>query len=243
MPHTDTDFYSYVAKEDERAAQRLDSYLSSLLQQRASLAALKRGFGGQQDLTSSEQDIEAAGALHLSASCKRLITAFKEKLSPGRPQVLLPSDLTARLARNIVRMVEGEERGIRGCAIIVTLMDGRQKVTLGKIVCDPTCTTTTTLHLRLHRADGPDGSICNDRSNSTDERCSDSNSDRSKNSSIIYISPGYTLEKRHKPKTKKRRSESTSSDSSSSLPLPGGTLTKNKGSRCNMGSMSYDDYY
>ncbi|XP_076035025.1 protein charybde-like isoform X2 [Oratosquilla oratoria] len=99
--------------------------------------------------------------------------------------LLLPADFLNRLGRDVVRMAEGEKHGVRGCTLHIEYADGEERVSVGKIKCDPHITSTTHLHLQLTRASTQPKSVhpifkILGQGSSTN----------------IYISPGYLLEKR-----------------------------------------------
>ncbi|KAF2359867.1 RTP801-like [Trinorchestia longiramus] len=113
----------------------------------------------------------------------------------------------------------------RGCAVIVVLHDGDRKTTLGKVVCDPSCVTHTLLRLHLNRMDNPQASAGEG-----------GEAKRSSKKNVIYISPGYTLEKTRK--TRVRRSTGSASHAS----LDTLASSKSSGGLCRMGSRTYDVY-
>ncbi|XP_018021732.1 uncharacterized protein LOC108677930 [Hyalella azteca] len=244
----DPGLYKFASQDDERTAHKLESFLWSLLHQKASIAAFQQN--DQQDPPSpntqtpprtppsaraasvpqnSLPNTNAGRALDVSNACKRFINAIKERVGPGSPQISLPEDLTAKLAVNIVRMVEAEERGVRGCAIVVMLHDGDKKTTLGKVVCDPSCVTKTLLHLHLNRMDNPDASS------------GEGEAAKRSSKNIIYISPGYTLEKTRKPRHRRTRTLTSSSQGSGSS-LESLQASKSSVGLCRMGSRVYDLY-
>jgi len=136
-----------------------------------------------------ERQDEAAASL-LSKNIWKLIKRNRHRLSQvpgcegGAVSVLVSPESLSRLARDIVRVTEGEMYGVRGCVLNIEYRDGPERVHIGRIKCDPKLPVTSSLNLRLTRDQGK----CQQPSSllrllgwSTDD--------------VIYISPGYLLEK------------------------------------------------
>ncbi|XP_068223071.1 protein charybde-like [Palaemon carinicauda] len=103
----------------------------------------------------------------------------------GGVSVLVPADFLNRLSRDVVRMTEGEKHGVRGCTLHIDYIDGQEVTKIGKIKCDPHLPSSSLLHLTLTRStEGP-------RNTNPLLRILGYGSDN-----VIYISPGYTLEKK-----------------------------------------------
>lgn len=103
--------------------------------------------------------------------------------------VLMAADFMPRMVRDIMRMSEGETNGIRNCTLVLQYLDGINKVVLGKIVCDPKMKQTCVMHVKLARAPAPE------EENQYTSLFSLIGSNPSED---IYISPGYTIEKKQK---------------------------------------------
>jgi len=136
---------------------------------------------------------DEAAAMLLSQHIWKLLKKARSRLStmPGCEggasgmSVMVPADFLNRLARDVVRMTEGESNGIRGCTLHIEYTDGEEIVKIGKIKCDPHLPSTSLLHLRLARAKTipkPGNPLLRILGFGSDN--------------IIYISPGYTIEKR-----------------------------------------------
>ncbi|KAL7645293.1 UNVERIFIED_CONTAM: hypothetical protein RMT77_003679 [Armadillidium vulgare] len=100
--------------------------------------------------------------------------------------ILLPPDFLNRLARDVVRMTEGETHGIKGCLLNIEYCAGSETVQVGQIRCDPVLSTTSILRLKIFRNETepkPRNSLLRLLRGSNTE-------------DIICISPGYLLEKR-----------------------------------------------
>ncbi|KAG7154670.1 protein charybde-like [Homarus americanus] len=103
----------------------------------------------------------------------------------GGVSVLVPADFLNRLSRDVVRMTEGERHGVRGCTLHIDYCDGLEVTRIGKIKCDPHLPSSSFLHLTLTRA--PEGP----RNTNPLLRILGFGNDN-----VIYISPGYLLEKK-----------------------------------------------
>ncbi|KAK4313108.1 hypothetical protein Pmani_015534 [Petrolisthes manimaculis] len=101
---------------------------------------------------------------------------------PSHPPVFLPEDFISRVVRDVVRMAEGEQHGIRGCTLVLEACEGNRSVMIGKIVCDPRLATDYTITLKITLAPPPP--------HHTHRLLS-------KGVEGIYIGPGYTIEKTH----------------------------------------------
>ncbi|KAF2361747.1 RTP801-like [Trinorchestia longiramus] len=137
-----------------------------------------------------ESEDETAATL-LSKHIWKLIKKSRHRLAqvPGcegnSVSVMVAADFLSRLARDVVRVTEGELYGIRGCVLQIEYRDGDERVSIGRIKCDPKLPVTTHLTLSLTRD--------RTRTSSTSSllRLFGWGSE-----SIICISPGYLLEKR-----------------------------------------------
>lgn len=134
---------------------------------------------------------DEAAAMLLSKHIWKLLKKSRHRLSQvpgcegGSVTVMLAADFLSRLARDVVRMTEGEMYGIRGCVLQIEYRDGDERVAVGRIKCDPRLPVTSHLTLRLtrdHNRVPPSSTLL---------RLFGWGSDN-----VIYISPGYMLEKR-----------------------------------------------
>ncbi|KAK8734186.1 hypothetical protein OTU49_006049 [Cherax quadricarinatus] len=174
MPRLSSEFYDYEAIEDEAAAALLARHIMGLVHRARKNKLLNLTHVHQKPIPTHNTQV-GSGSQWIS---KMLQTA------KTRVPVFLPQDFLPRMVRDIVRMVEGERNGIRGCSLCVEVWDGGRRVVIGKIVCDPKVTSTYTLYVRLVRAPPPQPQQSTLRFLS------------SNNNEAIYISPGYQLEKR-----------------------------------------------
>lgn len=136
---------------------------------------------------------DEAAAMLLAKHIWKLLKKAKQRIyqMPGCEggasgvSVLVPADFLNRLARDVVRMTEGEMNGVRGCTLHIEYSDGEELVKIGKIKCDPHLPSSCFLYLRLTRSAGPP------KNTNPLLRILGYGND-----SIIYISPGYLLEKK-----------------------------------------------
>ncbi|XP_045595537.1 protein charybde [Procambarus clarkii] len=173
MSHLSSEFFDYEDIEDEAAAALLARHIMGLVHRARKNRLLNLAHGHRPMPAHNTQG--GPGAQWLN------------KILPGAKtsvQVFLPQDFLERVVRDIVRMVEGEANGIRGCTLRVEIWDGEKRVVIGNIVCDPKVASRYTLYVRLVRAPSPA------TQQSTLWFLS------SNNNEAIYISPGYQLEKR-----------------------------------------------
>lgn len=66
-----------------------------------------------------------------------------------RLDLLLPSTLLGRLARDVLRMSCCEPYGVRGCTLVLSLQRGSETVSLGRAECCDDTVSTFELHLTL----------------------------------------------------------------------------------------------
>lgn len=134
---------------------------------------------------------DEAAAMLLSKHIWKLLKKSRNRLSQvpgcegGSVSILLAADFLSRLARDVVRMTEGEPYGIRGCVLHIEYRDGDEMVPIGRIKCDPRLPITSQLNLRLtrdHSRTTPTNSLFRFFGWGTEN--------------VIYISPGYLLEKK-----------------------------------------------
>jgi len=172
LPMLTSDFYDFHKAEDEHAASLLEFHISGIVK-KARKTKLKQLANAQQ-----EQD-----------ETKLLTVAKKLAGLSNSMNVLMAADFMPRMVRDILRMSEGETNGIRNCTLVLQYLDGFNKVNLGKIVCDPKMEQTCIMHVKLARAPTPE------EENQTFSLFSLLGN---KPSEDIYISPGYTIEKKSK---------------------------------------------
>ncbi|KAK7079343.1 hypothetical protein SK128_013890 [Halocaridina rubra] len=178
MPRLNSEFYDFQGAEDELAANLLAAHITGLVHR-----ARKKSLTKLVKPTTVDpcEDKNLDGGQWWS----RILSTTRN----NGVSVFLPNDFVPRVVRDVIRMSEGELHGIRGCMLSLEVRDGSNKVSLGRIVCDPKVPTTCLVHVSLARSQPPTNTIA-------------SHSLLGVNSSgDIYISPGYTLEKtRRRPK-------------------------------------------
>lgn len=86
----------------------------------------------------------------------QLCTGIAEQLvhlftSHGRnnleSHLLVPANLSSRIAKDVLHMSQNEPCGIRGCELFINLQDKSTCQEMGVIDCDPSTVTTFELHL------------------------------------------------------------------------------------------------
>ncbi|XP_077999055.1 DNA damage-inducible transcript 4-like protein [Glandiceps talaboti] len=85
------------------------------------------------------------------ALSKRIFEALRNAKDKLDCEVLIPFDLTLRIAQDMLRMSKLEPCGIRGSTIFITMQDGGLTRKLGKVVVDPCTITTFEMYLELSR--------------------------------------------------------------------------------------------
>lgn len=99
-------------------------------------------------------------------------------------EVLLPSDLLPRIARDVIRMAENEPCGLRGCTLFISFEAPDMLRKIGTIKCDPNTVSTFELYLTLKQdATSWHSLLPQFLKNLT-------------RGGTIMISPGFTLEKK-----------------------------------------------
>ncbi|EEB11572.1 conserved hypothetical protein [Pediculus humanus corporis] len=101
-----------------------------------------RGYQGPED----EADTSVTQALTRRLE-DELRAAKSAQLSCG--EVLLPSDLLPRIARDVIRMAENEPCGLRGCTLFVSFEASDVHRKISTIKCDPHTVSTFELYLTL----------------------------------------------------------------------------------------------
>ncbi|KAK4309332.1 hypothetical protein Pmani_019027 [Petrolisthes manimaculis] len=183
MPRLRSGFYDFAAAEDEAAGALLARHIVNMVHRARktkliTLAQANAQYQANGQSNSPTTTRAGQGTQGGTGYVQRL-----QKLVPGAKTdmpVFLPEDFIFRVVRDIVRMTEGEPNGIRGCTLVLEVSEGRHCVVLGTIMCDPRVTSTHTLTLRMVRI----------RPNNSQLRFLIRVPD------AIYISPGYTLEKK-----------------------------------------------
>ncbi|KAJ9591960.1 hypothetical protein L9F63_001472 [Diploptera punctata] len=94
----------------------------------------------------SEEDSGATEALARRLE-EELRAAKSAQLSCG--EVLLPSDLLPRVARDVLNMAENEPCGLRGCTLFINFETDQMCRRIGTIKCDPNTVSTFELSLTL----------------------------------------------------------------------------------------------
>ncbi|XP_076348921.1 DNA damage-inducible transcript 4-like protein isoform X2 [Tachypleus tridentatus] len=87
-------------------------------------------------------------------SCKLLVGKLENCLRQAKlelhcAEVLIPSNLTHRIAENIVRMSEREPCGLRGCVLYIDLEEKKLSRRIGKIKCASDAVATFEIFLTL----------------------------------------------------------------------------------------------
>ncbi|XP_068248229.1 protein scylla-like [Palaemon carinicauda] len=179
MPRLNSEFYDFQGAEDELAAHLLATHITGLVHRARKKSLIK--------LISPTPEAEFQKNMGNRQWWSKLLSTRGDGVS-----VYLPHDFVPRVVRDVIRMSEGEAHGIRGCTLALEVRDGSNRVSLGKIVCDPKVPTTCTLHVRMARAETPPHVLS---SNSFLNMATTED---------VYISPGYTLEKSRKKPSKNR---------------------------------------
>lgn len=183
MPSVTTEFFHFNGAEDEAAADLLATHILGLIL-KARKNALAKMLKAQNPAMNNNNEETGKKKNKVKSGLVNMLS------KPGQVDVRLPADMMQRLVRDIVRMSEGEEHGIRGCTIIIQLIDGGASANIGRIVCDPKIKSSSLLQLRLARGPPPPHAVSHFslfkflNTNVTE---------------TVYISPGYTLEKRRLP--------------------------------------------
>ncbi|KAK3849468.1 hypothetical protein Pcinc_043780 [Petrolisthes cinctipes] len=147
-----------------------------------------------QDFYDYRMTEDETAALLLAKHIWRLLKKSRHRLyqMPGCEggasgvSVLVPADFLNRLARDVVRMTEGEKHGVRGCTLLIDYCEKGEVTKVGKIKCDPHLPSTCLLHLSLTRAKDSPRSSTNPLLRILGFG----------NDNLVYISPGYQLEKK-----------------------------------------------
>lgn len=90
--------------------------------------------------------------------CEALVKLLENSLREAKllhlqcGEVLLPHDLTSRVAEDILLMSEYEPCGLRGCIIYIHVQDKKaDRRRVGVVKCDPNTVATFELHLTLYQ--------------------------------------------------------------------------------------------
>lgn len=70
-------------------------------------------------------------------------------------QLLVPSDLSSRIAQDVLRMSQNEPCGIRGCVLFINMQEKSVCRKIGRIECDPSTVATFELYLTLREDTRP----------------------------------------------------------------------------------------
>ncbi|RZC43186.1 RTP801 C domain containing protein [Asbolus verrucosus] len=94
---------------------------------------------------------DSSEALAVEALSKRFAEELKKAkrahLACG--EVLLPTDLTRALARDVYALAEAEPCGLKGCTIYINFENGDDSRRLSVVNCDPSTPSTFELYLTL----------------------------------------------------------------------------------------------
>ncbi|XP_064618448.1 DNA damage-inducible transcript 4-like protein [Liolophura sinensis] len=109
--------------------------------------------------------------------------------------LLVPSDLSSRIAQDVLRVSQNEPCGIRGCELFITLQDKSTCRKMGVIDCDPSTVATFELYLTV-KVDRRPSAIVKSMLISLQGRLVHGNSNSTK-----VLHPEYQLTKRklHRP--------------------------------------------
>ncbi|KAK6626633.1 hypothetical protein RUM43_003577 [Polyplax serrata] len=99
-------------------------------------------------------------------------------------EVLLPSDLLPRIARDVIRMAENEPCGLRGCTLFISFEASDVHRKISTIKCDPQTVSTFELYLTLKQDSSSWHSLLPQFLKNLTR------------GGTIVISPGFTLEKK-----------------------------------------------
>ncbi|KAK4309333.1 hypothetical protein Pmani_019028 [Petrolisthes manimaculis] len=187
MPPLRSEFYDFVGPKDKAAGDILAKHILNMVHRarKTKLVNLAQANAQSQANTHVNNNSPtitrpAQGTQGGTGYVQRL-----QKLVPGAKTdmpVFLPEDFISRVVRDIIRMSEGEPKGIRACILVLEVSEGRHRVTLGRIVCDPKVASTYTLKLRMVTA--------------YPENVQSTFRFLGKGSDAIYFSPAYTIEKK-----------------------------------------------
>lgn len=96
-----------------------------------------------------EDALELKKCKLLSKRVEDQLRESKSRLQCG--EVLIPNNLTLRIAKDCLKMSESEPCGIRGCVIYINLEEKNSCNRLGKVVCDPDTVSTFEITLNLRQ--------------------------------------------------------------------------------------------
>ncbi|XP_064600132.1 DNA damage-inducible transcript 4-like protein [Liolophura sinensis] len=124
---------------------------------------------------------------------ERLFTIHEKKRQ--NCDFMVPSDLSSRIAQDVLRMSQNEPCGIRGCELFITLQDKSTCRKMGVIDCDPSTVATFELYLTV-KVDRRPSAIMKSMLISIKDRVVHGNSNTTK-----VLRPDYQLTKRklHRP--------------------------------------------
>ncbi|XP_013784893.1 DNA damage-inducible transcript 4-like protein [Limulus polyphemus] len=97
--------------------------------------------------TTNEDECEATSCKFLVGKLENCLRQAKLELHCS--EVLLPSNLTHRIAEDIVRMSEREPCGLRGCVLYINLEEKKLSRRIGKIKCASDAVATFEIFLML----------------------------------------------------------------------------------------------
>lgn len=94
---------------------------------------------------------ESSEVLAIEALSKRFTEELKnaKRIHLDCGEVLLPTDLTKALAKDVYALAEVELYGLKGCTIYINFESGDEKRRLSVINCDPSIPSTFELYLTL----------------------------------------------------------------------------------------------
>lgn len=90
-------------------------------------------------------------------ACRKLALLIESALRDAKSgalscgEVLIPADLTVRVARDIIRMAEKEPCGLRGCVLLLNYEDQVESRRIGQLQYDPATVGTFELLLTLKK--------------------------------------------------------------------------------------------
>uniref|UniRef100_A0A1W7RAP0 DNA damage-inducible transcript 4-like protein n=1 Tax=Hadrurus spadix TaxID=141984 RepID=A0A1W7RAP0_9SCOR len=101
------------------------------------------------------ENVPFEDALELT-KCKLVAEMVEDRLRQAKGllqcrEVLIPCNLTMRIAKNVLKMSENEPCGLRGCVIYINLEEKNVCTRLGKVACDSETVSTFEITLNLRQ--------------------------------------------------------------------------------------------
>ncbi|XP_067124202.1 DNA damage-inducible transcript 4-like protein [Centruroides vittatus] len=160
------DFYRRMGYEKEyhvklKLAKRCDRHLLSNTTQQNPIMKLQSTLKAPEmpvtecDWFDLNENTPFEDALELK-KCKLLAERVEDRLRESKSrlhcgEVLIPNNLTLRIAKDCLKMSESEPCGLRGCVIYINLEEKNACHRLGKVVCDTDTVSTFEITLNLRQ--------------------------------------------------------------------------------------------